>query len=99
MRLTPQEIAAIHEAVATNFGPGASVWLFGSRADDAQRGGDIDLYIEPDRPVSDRVLKICGTTATIQQKIGLRKIDIVVSDPSQDKLPIYEVAKARGVRL
>lgn len=48
MRLSPDEVAAIKAAAASAFGAGAVVRLFGSRVDDARRGGDIDLLIEVD---------------------------------------------------
>ncbi len=40
------EVERIEQAARRHFGKEARVWLFGSRADDTQRGGDIDLYIE-----------------------------------------------------
>ncbi len=45
MRLTPTQIDAIKNAAHAVLGEGAQVSLFGSRVDDARRGGDIDLYI------------------------------------------------------
>lgn len=48
MRLTEHEIAAIKAAAAEAFGAGTVVRLFGSRVDDARRGGDIDLHFEVD---------------------------------------------------
>ncbi len=46
MRLTDQERRTIVEAVTAEFGPTVTLRLFGSRLDDAQRGGDIDLFID-----------------------------------------------------
>ena len=48
MRLTSEEVAAIKAAAAEAFGADAVVRLFGSRADDTKRGGDIDLLVEVD---------------------------------------------------
>ena len=41
MRLDPQHITAIKRLAAEQFGAGAQVRLFGSRVDDAARGGRV----------------------------------------------------------
>ena len=41
MRLTSDQIQAIRHAANTAFGEGTAVWLFGSRVDDAKKGGAI----------------------------------------------------------
>jgi len=46
MRLTEYEAASIKKAFAQSFEEG-KIYLFGSRVDDAKRGGDIDLYLCP----------------------------------------------------
>ena len=46
MRLQPDEISAIKAAATEAFGADVVVRLFGSRADDSRRGGDIDLHLE-----------------------------------------------------
>lgn len=46
MRLSEQQHAIIRATVTESFGADADVWLFESRVDDTQRGGDIDLLIE-----------------------------------------------------
>lgn len=45
MRLTAQQQATVRATVLETFGADAQVRLFGSRADDNKRGGDIDLLI------------------------------------------------------
>ena len=44
MRLTPFEQNSIKKTFSETFKSG-KIYLFGSRTDDTQRGGDIDLYI------------------------------------------------------
>lgn len=51
MRLKQREVAAIKRAAELTFGPDVVVRLFGSRASDDRRGGDIDLHIETPEPV------------------------------------------------
>ena len=46
MRLTSSEAQTIAGLARERFGSQTRVFLFGSRTDDAARGGDIDLYIE-----------------------------------------------------
>lgn len=46
MRLAPNEVRALQRSVAELLPKGAVVRLFGSRVDDAKRGGDIDLLVE-----------------------------------------------------
>jgi len=52
MRLTKQQIQTITQTVSRLAGTGASVYLFGSRLNDQAKGGDIDLFIESDTPLS-----------------------------------------------
>ncbi|NOR80575.1 MAG: nucleotidyltransferase domain-containing protein [Methyloprofundus sp.] len=57
------------------------LYLFGSRVDDAQKGGDIDLYICPHNQLSaeelfDRKLKFLSK---LQMSLGEQKIDIVIA--------------------
>ena len=101
VRLTEHEASAIRQAVSANFGEDAEVRLFGSRADDSKRGGDIDLFIETDiedtHEIFQRELKLLSA---LYLKIGEQKIDLVVkSRGRKTELPIYRVAREFGVRL
>lgn len=53
MRLSSDEVTAIKDAARAAFGDNAVVRLFGSRTDDAERGGDIDLHVELDPPADE----------------------------------------------
>jgi predicted nucleotidyltransferase len=102
MRLKPEEIMAIRESVEDAFGTDTPVWLFGSRVDDAQRGGDIDLFLETERPPADRLQRKFRLLALLQARLGEQKIDLVLADPRdphEQNRPIVREAKATGVRL
>ncbi|MHB1545668.1 MAG: nucleotidyltransferase family protein [bacterium] len=49
MRLSAEEAKIIKNLAVKYFGANSNIYLFGSRADDKKRGGDIDLYIEIDK--------------------------------------------------
>ncbi|WP_353661173.1 nucleotidyltransferase domain-containing protein [Hydrogenimonas sp. SS33] len=97
MRLKTWEVEAIKACLAESFGPAAKVFLFGSRTDDAKRGGDIDLYVvaEP-LPENWRDMRsafwIC-----LQERLGEQKIDIVVARNPDD--PIERIAQRDGIEL
>jgi predicted nucleotidyltransferase len=56
------------------------VWLFGSRVDDTQRGGDIDLLVETDAVLSNRVKTLCRLHGGLIYALGERKLDILLKD-------------------
>ncbi len=80
MRITPEQRIAIVQSVKEIMGDDARVKLFGSRADDSKRGGDIDLYVRVDG--FDRYLqkKTSMILYRIFQKLGELPIDIVIKD-------------------
>ena len=47
MRLTKEEKQKINNQVKQIFGESSRTYLFGSRVSDDKKGGDIDLFIEP----------------------------------------------------
>ncbi len=99
VRLCPEEIAAIKEVVAAVLGPRAQVWLFGSRADPALKGGDIDLYIETDECLSHPAAVDAQIYAMLIKRLGERKIDLVLRHAASPPALIFAEAKRTGVRL
>lgn len=95
MRLTEYEVKSIIESFRSNFKTG-DIYLFGSRVDDKQKGGDIDLYIDVQE--SDDILdKKIDMLTKIKSKIGEQKIDILFSrDKSR---AIEQEALKKGVKL
>ena len=101
MRLTQQQINTIKKATEEIFGPDAHVWLFGSRVDDARRGGDIDLMIETDAIKGRELLrKRIKLLARLKTDLGDQQIDLVVQPARAQTRPhVVEVARQTGIRL
>lgn len=95
MRLTEFEQDSIKEAFRSVFGSGA-IYLFGSRAEDEKKGGDIDLYIESsdDGNLSSKKIDFL---VRLKRAIGEQKIDIIINR-GDDRL-IDQNAKKEGVLL
>lgn len=77
MRLTEFEINAIKQTAREVFGANVQVYLFGSRVDDAKKGGDIDLYIKTE--VGDKFNHKIKFLVALEQKIGEQKVDVIFS--------------------
>ena len=98
MRLTDSEVAAIRDSAREAFGAEAIVRLFGSRLDDARRGGDIDLHVQAPAHV-------CSLAASgrfrglLNQRVGERDYDILVAIAGRPLSAIDRRAIAEGVVL
>ncbi len=95
MRITQEQVRLIREEVRGNLGADARIWLFGSRVDDARRGGDLDLYIEIGGQVGLRQRLRCKYR--LEEQLDLH-VDLAVKEPGQEK-PIFALAKKQGVLL
>ncbi len=99
MRLNSEQVAIIKQTAAEVFGADTRVWLFGSRADDRKRGGDIDLLILPAQ--TDRAVDLGDKIrflVQLERQLGEQKIDVVVEAPDDDR-PIVSIAHATGLEL
>jgi predicted nucleotidyltransferase len=85
--------------VASQLGPNAVVRLFGSRVDDTQRGGDIDLLIEPNLPLENRIQAECKLAARLFIRLGGRKVDVLIKDPTMPSQLVHEQAITHGIIL
>jgi predicted nucleotidyltransferase len=95
MRLTNFEIKAINISFKEVFRSG-KIYLFGSRVDDSQKGGDIDLYIITESKENLTKKKI-DFLVNLKEKIGDQKIDVLIS---RDKnRTIEQEAINNGVEL
>ena len=100
MRLTPHQRQVLTQTARDCFDPAAQVRLFGSRADDARRGGDIDLLIETQLQDPAQIARAHAQfLARVYMALGEQKIDVLIDYPTrQSQAPIYRVAKL-GVLL
>jgi len=103
MRLNDTERQIIRDAAAEVFGPEARVLLFGSRVDDARRGGDIDLLILLDGSSDNADMMTLGEKRVrylvmLEKALGERKIDLITALPG-DGRGIVGIAMATGVEL
>jgi len=95
MRLSKEQISLIKEAVAKRDGT-ARIYLFGSRANPASLGGDIDILVLSDRIGFRDELRI---RREILDAIGWQKLDLLVEKKERPLRPIAQIAQSTGVEL
>ena len=76
MRLKKNEQIIIKQTI-WNIDPNARIYLFGSRVDDQQKGGDIDLLVLSKQINHSEQRKI---KTRLYDLIGEQKIDLIVTD-------------------
>jgi predicted nucleotidyltransferase len=99
MRLTTDQVQAIRHTAQRVLGVGARVSVFGSRALDSSKGGDIDLFFETDAALGNRAKVLCQLHGALTLALGERKIDVILKDANTPSAPIFDIAKRTGVPL
>jgi predicted nucleotidyltransferase len=99
MRLTDHQIRVIRQLARHVAGEKARVRVFGSRLDDAARGGDIDLMFELPEPVDNPALIAARLSALVSHALNGRKVDVLLSAPNLMRLPIHDIAFKEGQLL
>jgi predicted nucleotidyltransferase len=99
MRLNDKIREIIKAEVANQLGPDAVVRLFGSRVNDSQRGGDIDLLVESKLPLEHRIQAECKLAARLFIRLGGRKVDVIIKDPTMPSQLVHEQAITHGIIL
>ena len=79
VRLSDWQIKAIKDAVQQVFGNKAKVYIFGSRANPEQKGGDIDILVLVPQ-LEDKYKKKIELLSMLYKKLGERKIDLIITD-------------------
>ncbi len=99
MRLTDEQIEAIRRLAIQLAGDQVRVRVFGSRLDDAARGGDLDIMLELSEPVANPALLAAQMSARVSRVMHGRKVDVLLSAPNLVRLPIHDVAFKEGKLL
>ena len=94
MRLTSNTQQMIRETILQT-DTDAKVFLFGSRTDDAAKGGDIDLLILSKILTTRDLRKL---KIHLEDRLGMQKIDLILSPPELTN-PFAQGAYEDGVLL
>ena len=96
MRLSATQTQTILLCVRQQFGADASVMLFGSRLDDAARGGDVDLLVESQSPPTLRQRSLA--TMALERALNL-PVDIVTMQRGTAGSAFARMARGRAMAL
>ena len=101
MRITETEGRVLRDEARKACGADAKIFLFGSRVDDARRGGDIDLLVETGKTGHTAVFEAqLRFLARVKLALWEQKIDVLVDYPDRTCRPeILRIARAQGVQL
>ena len=96
MRLNPEQVRLIVDAVSLWAGPGAEVYLFGSRLNDAVSGGDVDILVEADAALS--LIQRARIKMELESQLDL-SVDIISRARNTAPTPFQVIARADAARL
>ncbi|MFN0005445.1 MAG: nucleotidyltransferase domain-containing protein [Burkholderiaceae bacterium] len=99
MRLDPKIQELIKKEVSDQLGSDVVIRLFGSRVDDAEKGGDIDLLIETRRTLENRFEVESRLATKLYIRLGGRKVDVLLKDESTQVQSIHTQAIKTGIVL
>jgi len=99
MRLEKFEIESIKELARLHFGTDVQVVLFGSRAINSKRGGDIDLFIRKKNGSQPDVRSKINFITDLIFRIGEQKIDVVLDNPDLHNSQFFKTIFNTGIQL
>ena len=95
IRLKKNQIDTIKQ-LSKNIFNSSEVWIFGSRADETKKGGDIDIYLKTKKKENLLKSKIIFLRE-FTKLYGEQKVDLLVDNGNYQK-EIYEIAQ-KGIKL
>ncbi|EIC22341.1 nucleotidyltransferase family protein [Thiorhodovibrio frisius] len=93
MRLNAEQRQTIHRLTREQLGERVRVQLFGSRLNDAAYGGDVDLLLRAETPVS--LAQKADLGWQLELELGL-PVDILVIDQQGPRTAFEQLALARA---
>ena len=100
MRLSTAQRLALKQRFSDELGPDCEVRIFGSRADDAARGGDVDLLVRCcPRRLERKVWLAARLAVSAERLLGGRKVDVLLVDPDTSLQPVHHAALRDGIAL
>ena len=99
MRISPSQRLALKQQFARQLGDDCEVRLFGSRIDDAARGGDVDLLVQCPRRVERKTWRAAQLAAGAERLLQGRKVDVLLVDPETELEPVHRAALQMGILL
>ncbi len=94
-----EERLALKAHIAQELGADCDVLLFGSRADDQRRGGDVDLLVRSPRLLQGHAWLAARLAARAERLLGGRRVDVLLLDPATPLQPVHAAALTTGVAL
>jgi hypothetical protein len=99
MRISTEHRQALRQHFLEALGDGCDILVFGSRLDDASRGGDVDLLVRSPVPLQRKEWTASLLAVQAQRLLGGRQVDVLLVDPQTPLQAVHKVALETGVAL
>ena len=94
MRLSPKEKQEIKKTLKEIFGD-VKIYIFGSRLDNSEKGGDVDIFLQTSKPIQNKRVKRAKAKLLLEEKL-LKPIDIIIEE---DANSLIKKEAMQGVEL
>jgi len=99
MRISTDHRQALRQHFQAALGDGCEVLVFGSRLNDAGRGGDVDLLVKSAIPLQRKEWLASLLAVQAQRILDGRQVDVLLVDPQTSLQAVHRVAMETGVAL
>jgi uncharacterized protein len=99
MRISEKEIENITVLARIHFGKEVQVFLFGSRTNEQQRGGDIDLYIRNPGGIKLTTRSKINFIGDLIIRIGEQRIDVVLDNQEAENLVFIKTILKTAIQI